>query len=168
MQQTQYEYDLAIAVQELRDRYARCHSKYDQLQTKFFALLAGQLTIATLLFSNYFSGSADSLKLPITVAGWIFFVVASAMLIIAIGISFWSVSSNRDWAETPERVRILDNDEIKKHPGPEFLERIKADYNEAINVCDNCHEERAFRLDWSIRLFIISVIILLVVKFGGA
>lgn len=141
---TQYHADLKIAIVELQARYARCNNKYDLLQTKFFALLAGEIAIATLLFSGYFENQA--LILPSTLSGKIFFFSAVGMFLTALGLAFISVSSNHDWAETPEMKRILDKEEIKAHAGTNFLERIVEDYKEAIKTCDDCFEKRTKKL----------------------
>lgn len=164
-QNPQYKEDLKIALDELRARYARCNNKYDQLQTKFFALLAGQLTVAALLLAPFFTG--ENMKLPDETYGLIIFLVGVALLVGAIGLSFMSASSN-EWAEAPERRRILGNEEIKAHSDVDFLERIKEDYDTAIEFCESKFDKRASRLDWSIRMFVLAVIILLVLKFGGA
>lgn len=159
------ESDLTVAIDELRARYARCNNAYDNLQTKFFALLAGQLTVAALLFSGYFNG--QSLGMPDELYGRVIFFTAVAMMLVAIGLAILSVSSNSNWAETPEIRRILDNDEIAAHPGEKFLKRIKCDYEEAIAQCEACINERAQKLDWSIRLSVGSIIIFLMLKIGA-
>lgn len=158
--------DLSVAIDELRARYARCNTAYDNLQTKFFALLAGQLTVAALLFSGYFSGD-QNLGMPIELYGRVIFFTAVAMMLVAIGLAILSVSSNSNWAETPEIRRILNNAEIAAHPGADFLQRIKCDYEEAIAQCEMCINERAQKLDWSIRLSVGSIIIFLMLKIGA-
>lgn len=150
--------DLQIALDELRACYARCNSNYDQLQNKLFALLAGELTIATFIFAT------DSQFIPSQAYGRVFFGLGTSLLVIAIGIGFVSVSSNR-WAEVPDRRRILDNSEMAAHPGKDFLLRLKEDYEETIDFCTDQYVKRTAYLDWSIRLFVAAAILLLVLKF---
>ena len=154
----QYEADINVALDELRARYGRCNSNYDNLQNKFFALLAGQLAVATLLFSSGFTDG--NFHDP---TGKVFFIIGAVFLVAAIGIAFMSVSSST-WAEVPELRRILENDEIKAHPGIKFKERIKLDYEGAVEDCTRLYRKRATNLDWSIRSFVVGVILLLMLK----
>lgn len=160
----QYEQDIRVAIDELRLRFSYCDSDYNQLQTKFFALLAGEVAIATFLladnqeFHRVFTSGSIIMQL--------FFVGGLLCLMAAIGIAFVYTRSVKA-AIAPEIKRILGNTEIKAHPGIDFLERIKEDYEEAIAICDEDNDRRARKLDWSIDLFVIAAIILMIFKVWG-
>lgn len=148
---------LTLSLEEARKKYDRLNSDYHNLRGRLFTLLAAELAVVTYLFAS------DGNILPRQLYGIIFFAVGVSMLAVAAVILFVAVSSVV-WA-VPLNIPELKNKYNLSHD--KYLEHMRDDYLESYAFCLEKHQSRTKMFDWSIRLFLIGVTILLILKFGG-
>jgi hypothetical protein len=149
---------IKLALEDLRRLYDHISHNYDSLKNRVLALIAGEVAIASYIFS----GKDFDIAKQGTPEN-IFFGIGVGLLAVSFGALLWIVS-------TASWVIPLDLSESQKlykryNSKLEYLEYIKEDYEDCTALCLRKMATRA-RV-YNVTLFILSgaIIMLLVVKF---
>lgn len=151
---------LQASIDELRRFYDHVSNIYDQLRLKALALIAGEVAIASFIFS-----SPNTNHIPSGSALRIFYFSGLILMGLAFALLLWTISSF-DWKIPHD---LYDSGSLYKKFEDEkaFLEYLHDDFIVAINHCLPAVNRKTKRFNWTIYLLAVGVIILLVIKYGG-
>lgn len=155
--QTEAYIDQDLALKQYQLKYERVSSDYNSLQTKILTLLAVELTITTFIF-------LQGPIVPHQYYGKVFFWAGTIGVFASILVSMLSAHSNK-WMSPPGK-KTLSEKTRQKFRGYDFVDLLLDDYREAYDYCLGKFTERSAWFDWSLRIFALSSITLLVIKYG--
>lgn len=148
---------LSLALEEARRKFERLNGDYNQLRTKMFTILGVQLAVVTFLFA------VGPNNIPNIPYGIIFGSIGVAGVCVAVILLFLGVCSN-SWASPaePKELKILRHENLET-----FIGYLKDDYLSAYDFCRERYNKRSSLFDWSVRIFLGSVIVIMIIKFAG-
>ena len=151
---------LEMRISILRDKLAEQATTYDKMQNKMFALVGLLLTSAGLLSSEVFKISA-----PDTVLEYIIFVSALILLGVSALLVCYNYRSKKDWSVPVGPVEETKLDNAASYEDALLIAH--QDYKDAYHERMKTLDRKAMYLNSSLYLFVISVILLIVLKIGG-
>jgi hypothetical protein len=149
---------LRIAIDELRHLYDHVSNIYDQVRIKALAVLAGEIALVAFIFSG------DSLAMPSTPYGMIFFFIGILLLLGAFGFAFWTISAV-DWLIPGDPAKLKNLNQYTDESA--LLAATRDEYTQAIEHCLPLVNKKTRKFNWCINTLVAGGIILLVIKFGG-
>lgn len=147
---------IRILVEKIADQAAT----FDKMQNKLFALVGLLLTLGGLL-----TYSAFSIKDPDTLLEVIIFVAALMLLGITVLLVGYDYRSKRNWDVPIGPVEEVKLDNAKNYE--EALDIIHRDYLVVYHGRMKLLERKSKTLNAALYAFVISVILLIVLKIGG-
>lgn len=158
---------LRIALDELRRVHEHVSNAYDGLRTRVLAMLAGQVAIVTFLFSGT---DSSRIGIPPDTAGRIFLTIGIVALISSFALFVYLTASSKGWpvpGDINEIEEIDNGNDCRYDTVEKFLLFLRKDYLQSTRECINILEKKAIRFNIALYLLLVSVIILLAIKYGG-
>jgi len=153
---------LKTSIEEQRRLYDTTSNIYDQLRIKALALIAGEVAIATFLFTDW-----DVRKILIGSDRIFFFFTGVVLCGLAFGFLLWIISTV-PWkmAHNFDTAQAWFSD--KNHNShTSFLEHLHDDYCNVNKYCANIVTKKCEKSNWAVFMLSAGIIILMVIKFGG-
>lgn len=151
---------LEARIRVLVDKVAEQSATFDKMQNKMFAIIGLLLTLGGLLTYDAFK-----LNYPDTVIEYILFITALILIgLTAILIGYY-YRADKSWSVPIGPQEDLKLDGITDYA--EALTLIHSDYQVVNQKRDKSLERRGKVLNASLYMFIVSVIMLIVLKIGG-
>lgn len=154
---------LQICVGELNELYESIEQSMEHVRTKGLALLAGEIAIATFLFSPQKNGFFTN---NVPLYGFVMFGLGIFLLFFSAGV-FLYVLSKVKWKRPPEEADIANINKRFNSSPYEFLEYMKDGYTSAINHCGEKVTKRANALMVGIYSFSFGIALVILVKYCG-
>ncbi len=151
---------LEARIRILVDKIAEQSSAFDKMQNKMFAIVGLLLTLGGLLTYDAFK-----INYPDNVLEYIIFVAALILLGATSTLIGYDYRAKKSWSVPigPVEEEKLDNADNYQAA----LEIIHTDYQEVYRNRDRALDRKARVLNGALHMFIISVILLIVLKIGG-
>lgn len=151
---------LEARIRILVDKIVEQGSTFDKMNNKTFALVGLLLTLGGLLTYDAFQ-----ISIPDNVIEYIIFTAALSLLGLTTALIGYDYRAKRNWSVPIGPVEEERLDRTKKYQ--EALEIIHKDYRDVYIARDRLLERKAKILNTALHAFIISVILLIVLKIGG-
>lgn len=151
---------LEARIRILVDKLAEQATTYDKMQNKMFAIVGLLLTLGGLLTYDAFK-----ISLPDTILEYIVFITALLLIGATAALIAYDYRAIKSWS-----VPIGKVEEEKLNNSLNYLdalETIHADYLVVYRVRAATLDKKASVLNRSLYMFIVSVILLIVLKIGG-
>ena len=151
---------LEARINILVDKIAEQSSAYDKMQNKMFAIVGLLLTLGGLLTYDAFK-----INFPDNVLEYIIFVPALLLLAATAGLIGYDYRAKKNWSVPigPIEEEKLNNAATHK----DALVIIHQDYLDVYHSRGSSLDHKATVLNRALYMFIISVILLIVLKIGG-
>lgn len=149
-----------MVIDDLRRLYDRVASNYGNLKNRVLGLIAGEVAIASFVFSG-----DDFNVTTFTPAEKIFMGVGILLLAVAFGLLLWIVAT-ADWQvplDLKESRKLYQRYNSTLH----YLEEIKEDYENCTEYCVAKLSSRATAYNRSLFILSSGIIIMLVIKFAS-
>ncbi|HEX8389902.1 MAG TPA: hypothetical protein VF597_00585 [Candidatus Saccharimonadales bacterium] len=151
---------LLVQIEVMKLKIAENNSVHDTMMNRIYTLLAAELAIISLVVSDILRIPA-----PTTIAGNIFFYGAVTFMILSGGLLLYSYRPKDNWPSPMGEHEVeLMNSADTPYGAMKILYQ---DYRLCYKLGQNIITPIARMLSAALFLFIISVIILIVLKFGG-
>lgn len=149
---------LRLSLVEMQRTYDHITNIYDQLRVKALAFIAGEVAIVTFLFTA-------EVMWPNILYGKVLFLSAIVSLLLAFGLLLWTIASVQ-WKIPCDFERCKDmacthSTELK------MARYIHDEYLSVLNYCIPLVDKKAKKFNLTIYLLSASVIIVLLIKYGG-
>lgn len=151
---------LEARIRVLVEKLAEQGTTFDKMQNKMFALVGLLLTLGGLLTYDAFK-----IERPDTLLENIIFVSALILLGLTAILIGYEYRSKKNWSSPIGAVEELKLDHASDYK--EALEIIHDDYKIAKNARTAVLDRKAQFLNAALYMFVVSVILLLVLKIGG-
>lgn len=149
-------YKLTMLLNEAKKRYESVDTSFKENRNRMFVLFSGELAVMTFLFSDLLNIMPDELY------GRVIFIMACSGIVFSVGLLFIFNRSIFNW---PSPIGPLDREKIKQmNNKKEILEYMINDYVNARNDGHKILTRKAKALNLSIQIFILSAIILMIIK----
>ena len=141
---------------EAKNRYSETSKSFAEMRNRMFVLFSAELAIMTYLFSDLLN------LIPSELYGQVIFYTACLGILVAVGILFIYFRSIFNWPGPigdADRARIIGmNNEL------DVIKYIEEDYRNANDKAQSILKKRGKALNISMQIFVISAIILLIMK----
>ena len=151
---------LEARIRILVDKIAEQGSAFDKMNNKTFALVGLLLTLGGLLTYDAFK-----ISFPDNVIEYIIFIAALSLLGLTSALIGYDYRAKKDWSVPIGPVEEEKLNKSKKYESA--LEIIHQDYRDVYSARDKILDRKARVLNVSLHMFIVSVILLIVLKIGG-
>lgn len=151
---------LEARIRILVDKITEQGSAFDKMNNKTFALVGLLLTFGGLLTYDAFR-----ISFPDNIIEYIIFIVALSLLGLASILIGYDYRAKKNWSVPIGPVEEERLDKSKSYE--DALEIIHQDYRDVYSARDKRLDHKAKVLNASLHMFIVSVILLIVLKIGG-
>lgn len=144
----------------MKDKTAEQAITYDKMNNKMFTLLSLEIALAGL-----FSYKLSSIKTHGTVVEWILLYAAISLLGLSAIIIFINYQAKKTWATPMGELEVEKMNNAKSRLAS--LTVLYDDYRTTYVIRDTVLDKKARYLNAALYLFVISAILLIVLKIGG-
>lgn len=144
----------------MRDKMAEQNSTFDSMRSRMFVLLGTEITL-----SGFLASPLVAIPYPTTVAGMIFLYMAISSIALSVAVLLLNYRSTPDWPSAMGKKEV----ELMGKSADEYeaLGILYDDYRMSYDQASAIITPRAKALNRSLILFVVGVILLVVLKFGG-
>lgn len=144
----------------MRDKIAEQNTSLEKMISRMFALLGIEITLSGLLASPIIA-----IPYPVTISGKIFFYMGISSIVISFTTLLFNYRTTKNWpspmGKTEVQLMELASNEY------ESLRILYQDYRLCYDQMGQAIDPRAKNLNASLMIFVMGVILLIVLKFGG-
>lgn len=148
---------LKTSLEEERRRYQDILVSFREMRNRTLVFLSVELAIMTYFFANL------NEILPNELYGIIFFTIGVICIAVSIALLFYRYRMIPDWPDPVGPVELIKINQAASES--EYLRIIVNDYKAASAKTNEILHRHAVSINWSLYLFVIGAIILLIIKF---